>query len=154
MLIGYHASHEQFAPCQPLEYVQAAERAGFKTIMTSDHLAPWSERQGTSCNKWVPLGPLWQRRGCTRKSRHTGRLSLPSSRAGASGCDLERDVSGAVARDRLGSDEALDTNAVGRGWPDKMLHSTNAYLAALMRSTFMMFIAISTGLRISCPSRC
>ena len=102
------------------------------------------------------IGLGWGRYGkdeaATRKSRDTGRLALPSSRADASGCDLERDVSGAVARDRLGSDEALDTNAVGRGWPDKMLHSSNAYLAVLMISTFIMFIAISTGLRISCPS--
>jgi coenzyme F420-dependent glucose-6-phosphate dehydrogenase len=53
MLIGYHASHEQFSPSQLLAYVQAAERAGFQAIMTSDHLAPWSERQGNSGNNWA-----------------------------------------------------------------------------------------------------
>jgi coenzyme F420-dependent glucose-6-phosphate dehydrogenase len=90
MLIGYHASHEQFAPSQLLDYVQAAERAGFQAIMTSDHLAPWSKRQGNSGNNWAWLGAAM------------AKTSLPF---------------GSLAM--LGSGEALNENAVGRGWPDK-----------------------------------
>lgn len=56
MIIGYHASHEQFAPSALLEYVQAAERGGFQAVMTSDHIAPWSVRQGNSGNNWAWLG--------------------------------------------------------------------------------------------------
>jgi coenzyme F420-dependent glucose-6-phosphate dehydrogenase len=36
MLLGYHASHEQFTSSELLEYVQAAERAGFQAVMRSE----------------------------------------------------------------------------------------------------------------------
>lgn len=52
MIIGYHASHEQFAPSELLGFVRAAEGAGFDAVMTSDHITPWSERQGNSGNNW------------------------------------------------------------------------------------------------------
>lgn len=44
--IGFHASHEQFSPCDLLELVQHAEAPGFRAAMCSDHFYPWSERQG------------------------------------------------------------------------------------------------------------
>lgn len=46
--IGYHASHEQFAPSVLLELVQATEEAGFNAAFSSDHFHPWSEHQGES----------------------------------------------------------------------------------------------------------
>ena len=45
-VVGFHASHEQIPPSQLLADVQAAEQAGFDAAMCSDHIAPWSERQG------------------------------------------------------------------------------------------------------------
>ena len=48
MRIGYHASHEQHTPADLLKYVQLAENAGFNAGMCSDHLFPWSEKQGHS----------------------------------------------------------------------------------------------------------
>lgn len=56
MRIGFHASHEQISPRQLLADVQHAERAGFQMAMCSDHLAPWSERQGHSGYTWSWLG--------------------------------------------------------------------------------------------------
>lgn len=56
MRIGFHASHEQVSPRQLLTDVQHAERAGFQMAMCSDHLAPWSERQGHSGYTWAWLG--------------------------------------------------------------------------------------------------
>src|SRR5690606_41143737 len=47
-----YASHEQFAPSELLALVQHAESAGFQALMSSDHLAPWSERQGHSGFMW------------------------------------------------------------------------------------------------------
>ncbi len=47
-MIAYHASQEQFAPSRLLKLAQAAERAGFDAIHSSDHFHPWSERQGQS----------------------------------------------------------------------------------------------------------
>jgi coenzyme F420-dependent glucose-6-phosphate dehydrogenase len=58
--IGYHASHEQFAPSKLLEYIQLAEQAGFITAMSSDHFMPWSERQGQSGYAWSWLGAALQ----------------------------------------------------------------------------------------------
>jgi coenzyme F420-dependent glucose-6-phosphate dehydrogenase len=54
--IGYHASHEQYAPSDLLAYVQAAEDAGFASAMCSDHFHPWSDRQGESGFAWAWLG--------------------------------------------------------------------------------------------------
>jgi len=53
---GYHASHEQIDPRTLLTAVQEAERAGFDAAMCSDHLTPWSERQGESGFAWAWLG--------------------------------------------------------------------------------------------------
>ncbi|HEX4904504.1 MAG TPA: TIGR03885 family FMN-dependent LLM class oxidoreductase [Acidimicrobiales bacterium] len=59
-VIGFHAAHEQLLPSQLLRAVQRAEDAGFGAAMCSDHLAPWSERQGESGNTWVWLGAALQ----------------------------------------------------------------------------------------------
>nr|WP_017996819.1 LLM class flavin-dependent oxidoreductase [Rhizobium leguminosarum] len=74
MLIGYHASHEQFSPRQLLERVQAAEGAGFQAVITSDHLAPWSSRQGNSGNNWAPLGAVM-----AKTTVPFGSLAIPGS---------------------------------------------------------------------------
>ncbi len=55
-IIGFHASHEQVHPSDLLRAVQEAERAGFDAAMCSDHLAPWSARQGHSGFAWAWLG--------------------------------------------------------------------------------------------------
>ncbi len=54
--IGYHASHEQHSPSELLSLVRYAEEAGFEHAMSSDHLAPFSERQGHSGFAWTWLG--------------------------------------------------------------------------------------------------
>ncbi|MCU4752867.1 TIGR03885 family FMN-dependent LLM class oxidoreductase [Halobacteria archaeon AArc-curdl1] len=54
--IGYHASHEQFAPGALLEYAQLAAEHRFTDCLASDHFHPWSERQGESGHVWSWLG--------------------------------------------------------------------------------------------------
>lgn len=56
MHIGFHASHEQFAPSDLLAYTVAAEQAGFDCAMSSDHFKPWSRSQGHSGYSWSWLG--------------------------------------------------------------------------------------------------
>lgn len=56
MRIGFHASHEQFAPSDLLKYTIAAEKAGFDCAMSSDHFKPWSRSQGHSGYSWSWLG--------------------------------------------------------------------------------------------------
>jgi probable non-F420 flavinoid oxidoreductase len=55
-VIGFHCSHEQVAPGRLLLDVQHAEQVGFTAAMSSDHLSPWSERQGESGFAWSFLG--------------------------------------------------------------------------------------------------
>lgn len=56
LAISFHASHEQLPPSRLIEAVLAAEAAGFHGITSSDHLAPWSARQGESGFAWSWLG--------------------------------------------------------------------------------------------------
>ena len=55
-IVGYHASHEQFAPSDLLRLVQRAEAAGFDAVLSSDHFYPWGEAQGESGFAWSWLG--------------------------------------------------------------------------------------------------
>lgn len=55
-MYGFHASHEQISPRQLLADVQLAEQVGFQAAMCSDHLEPWSRRQGHSGLAWAWLG--------------------------------------------------------------------------------------------------
>ena len=55
-VIGFHASHEQISPAQLLQDVKLAEEAGFDAAMCSDHIEPWSARQGHSGFAWSWLG--------------------------------------------------------------------------------------------------
>jgi coenzyme F420-dependent glucose-6-phosphate dehydrogenase len=58
--LGIHASHELYAPGALLEYVRAAEAAGFAAAMCSDHFHPWTERRGQSGYAWAWLGAALQ----------------------------------------------------------------------------------------------
>lgn len=59
-MIGFHASHEQFAPSELLRLAQAAERAGFQSIFCSDHFHPWGTKQGQSGYSFAWLGAALQ----------------------------------------------------------------------------------------------
>jgi probable non-F420 flavinoid oxidoreductase len=59
-LIGYHASHEQHPPSRALRDVCYAADAGFAAVSSSDHLSPWSARQGESGFAWSWLGAAMQ----------------------------------------------------------------------------------------------
>ena len=54
--IGYHASHEQYDPRTLCDLARRAEAAGFGAIKCSDHIQPWSPRQGHSGHAWTWLG--------------------------------------------------------------------------------------------------
>jgi coenzyme F420-dependent glucose-6-phosphate dehydrogenase len=53
--LGWKAGPEQYQPTELLDYVMAAENAGFETVDISDHFHPWSE-QGHACFTWAWLG--------------------------------------------------------------------------------------------------
>jgi probable non-F420 flavinoid oxidoreductase len=118
--IGYHASHEQFSPRDLLTFVQAAERAGFQGAMSSDHTAPWSERQGHS-----GFALSWVAAALQATDFPIGMITIPggwrfhpliTAHAGAT---LSQMFPGRFRWMALGSGEALNERMVGQGWPDK-----------------------------------
>src|SRR5690606_30209223 len=74
--LGYHISHEQFAPSKLLQYVQKAEEAGFDFALSSDHFYTWSEDQGNCGFAWSWLGAALQ---VTKKMKF-GVVNCPSYR--------------------------------------------------------------------------
>lgn len=116
--IGFHASHEQASPRQLLQDVQHAERAGFACAMSSDHVAPWSARQGHSGNTWVWLGAAL---ATTRLP--IGTLAIPGPRYHPAVLAHQIATLAQMFPDRtwaaLGSGEALNEHVTGTPWPAK-----------------------------------
>lgn len=119
-LYGYHSSHEQFTPSELRTYAQAAEAAGFDSVMSSDHFNPWSVRQGQSGFTWSWLGAAMQ-----TTSLPFGSLCIPGGwryhpalLAQAIGTLAEL-FPGRLPWVAAGSGQALSEEIVGRGWPDK-----------------------------------
>jgi len=87
--IGYHASHEQFTPGELVEYAVAAERAGFASVMSSDHLAFTADvrlAMPSQCFHGPSYFALVSFLTCSRCISSVGRVFLANSpSAGSSG---------------------------------------------------------------------
>jgi probable non-F420 flavinoid oxidoreductase len=116
--IGFHASHEQISPSQLLLDVRMAEEAGFRAAMCSDHLAPWSERQGHSAHAWTWLGAAMQ-----ATSLPFGVVTAPGQRYHPAETAQAIATLGDLFPGRfwaaLGSGEALNEHVTGDRWPSK-----------------------------------
>jgi coenzyme F420-dependent glucose-6-phosphate dehydrogenase len=120
-LIGYHASHEQFSPRELLDYAEAAEAAGFGAVMSSDHLTPWSKRQGQSGFAWAWLGAALQR----TRAIPFGLITVPlgwryhpviTAQAAATIAEM---FPGRFPWMALGSGQAMNEHVTGERWPAK-----------------------------------
>lgn len=113
-----HASHEQVHPTVLLDAVRRAEQAGFDAAMSSDHLSPWSVRQGQSAFAWSWLGAAMQATGLP-----FGIVNAPGQRyhpviiAQAIGT-LEAMFPGRFWA-AFGTGEASNEHVTGTGWPRK-----------------------------------
>jgi coenzyme F420-dependent glucose-6-phosphate dehydrogenase len=116
--LGYHASHEQFAPSHLVHLVKLAEDAGFDTAKSSDHFHPWSERQGQSGHAWAWLGAAM---AATRFP--IGIVSAPGYRYHPAVLAQAAATIGEMFPDRLwlalGSGEAINEAITGMPWPEK-----------------------------------
>ena len=114
--IGYHASHEQFAPGELLSLVQAAERAGFDAAMCSDHFHPWAQAQGQSGFAWSWLGAAMV---TTRFP--FGVVTSPVGRYHPAVIAQAAATLSSMFEDRFwlaaGSGEALNESITGAPWP-------------------------------------
>lgn len=117
-IIGFHASHEQISPRALLSAVQAAETAGFQAAMCSDHLAPWSRRQGQSGHSWGWLGAALQ-----STALPFGVVTAPGQRYHPVVVAQAIATLGQMFPGRfwaaLGSGEALNEHVTGEQWPEK-----------------------------------
>jgi len=125
-LIGYHASHEQHAPSRLLADVRDATEAGFGAISSSDHLTPWSRRQGESGFAWSWLGAAMQ-----VTSVPFGVVNAPGQRYHpviiAQAIATLDEMSPGRLWVALGSGEASNEHVTGERWPPKAVR--NARLA-------------------------
>lgn len=116
--VGYHASHEQFSPSELLEFVRAAEAAGFDEAKSSDHFHPWSERQAQSGHAWSWLGAALQ-----ATSFPIGVISAPGYRYHPAVIAQAAATLGEMFPGRfwlaLGSGEAINEAITGTYWPEK-----------------------------------
>ena len=114
--IGFHASHEQFAPSELIDHVVAAEAAGFDAAMCSDHFAPWSVRQGHSGFAWSWLGAA-----LARTTVSFGTVSAPGQRYHPAILAQAAATLAEMFPDRLwvalGSGEAINESITGEVWP-------------------------------------
>src|SRR4030095_16151788 len=133
---GFHASHEQVHPRELLAAVQPVEGAGFDAAMSSDHFAPWSERQGHSGFAWSWLGAAMQ-----ATSLPFGIVNAPGQRyhpaviaqAAATLCELFPNRFGLA----LGTGEFSNEHITGDVWPDKRTRQARlAECVAVMRALF------------------
>lgn len=120
VVIGYHASHEEHPPSRLVRCAVDAEAAGFDAVMCSDHLAPWSERQGHSGHSWSWLGAAMQ-----ATTVPFGLVTAPGQRchpviAAQAMATLTEMFPGRLWV-ALGSGENLNEHVTGDRWPAKEL---------------------------------
>jgi len=121
-LIGFHASHEQIHPTELLAAVRHAETAGFDAAMCSDHIAPWSERQGHSAFAWSWLGSALE-----ATNLPFGIVNAPGQRYHPAIIAQAIATLGAMYPGRfwaaLGSGENSNEHVTGEQWPRKELRN-------------------------------
>jgi len=125
-VVGFHASHEQIHPAELLSAVRAAEQAGFTAAMCSDHLSPWSERQGQSAFAWSWLGSALQATGLP-----LGVVTAPGQRYHPVITAQAIATLGAMYEGRfwvaLGSGENSNEHITGDRWPRKELRNARLF---------------------------
>lgn len=116
--IGYHASHEQYAPSTLLSYVQDAEQAGFDCAMSSEHFKPWSNAQGHAGHAWSWLGAAL---ATTRLP--FGIITAPGYRHHPAVLAQSAATLSEMFPERLwlalGSGQRLNEDVTGLPWPEK-----------------------------------
>lgn len=130
--IGYMLAHEQFPVTRLVALGEAAERAGFGLLATSDHFQPWQDNEGHSGAAWVTMAALGQR---TKKAWIGSTVTCPTFRYNPA-VVAEAFASLSLLYPRriflgIGSGEALNEKAAVGSWPnwqersDRLIEATS-----------------------------
>jgi coenzyme F420-dependent glucose-6-phosphate dehydrogenase len=116
--LGYAAMCEQFHPTDLVTWCQQAERAGFDSVMASDHFEPWTPEQGQSAFVWPLLGAI----GATTSLRFGTGVTAPGYRyhpaiVAQAAATLEAMYPGRFWLG-VGAGEALNEHVVHSYWPE------------------------------------
>jgi probable non-F420 flavinoid oxidoreductase len=118
MKIGFHASHEQFAPGLLLALAAEAQDAGFQAVKTSDHFHPWSEKNSQSGFAWSWLGAAM-----ARTHVPFGTITAPGYRYHpaivAQGIATLAEMFPNRFWAALGTGQQINEAITGLAWPDK-----------------------------------
>jgi TAT-translocated FGD2 family F420-dependent dehydrogenase len=117
-LVGFMLAHEQFPVPRLVELGEAAERAGFDLVATSDHFQPWQDNEGHAGHAWVTMSAIGQR---TKKVWIGPTVTCPTLRYNpavvAEGfASLSLLYPGRIFLG-IGSGEALNEQAAVGSWP-------------------------------------
>jgi coenzyme F420-dependent glucose-6-phosphate dehydrogenase len=143
---SYHVSQEQYTPSDLLQFVCAAEQAGFDGAFTSDHLQPWAPQQGHSGFSWAWLGAALQ---STRRLKF-GTITIPGGWryqpvvVAQAIATLGEMFPGRLPWVALGSGEAVNERATGLPWPSKQERNERLQSASGAIQTLL------AGDRVSC----
>lgn len=115
--VGYFLSSEEHGPNLLVSQGQLAERAGFRSVMISDHYHPWLESQGESPFVWSVIGAL----GATTDLRIATGVSCPTTRIHPAIVAQAAATSALLCGGRfalgVGTGEALNEHVLGDHWP-------------------------------------
>jgi probable non-F420 flavinoid oxidoreductase len=121
-MLCYHASHEQFAPSHLLKLVVQAEAAGFEGIHSSDHIAPWSVRQGHAGFTFSWIAAALQATSLPFSMICTPGQRLHPAVAAHAIATLGEMFPGRINFE-LASGEALNEHVTGEAWPEKPIRN-------------------------------
>jgi G6PDH family F420-dependent oxidoreductase len=119
MEIGYKLSSEEHGPNALVRYARAAEQAGFRFALISDHFHPWTDRQGQSPFVWAVIGAVAH---ATERLRLGTGVTCPTVRLHPAIVAQAAATAEAMMPGRfflgVGTGENLNEHVVGQGWPE------------------------------------
>lgn len=139
---GYFLSSEEHGPRSLVDFARQADQAGFRDLLISDHIHPWTNRQGQSPFVWSVIGAI---AGSTGLSVTTG-VTCPTVRIhpvvvahAAATASLLLDGRFVLG---VGSGERLNEHVTGEHWPPadrrlEMLEEAVGILRELWRGEFV-----------------
>jgi G6PDH family F420-dependent oxidoreductase len=116
--IGYALSSEEHRPGDLVRYGVAAEAAGFRFALISDHFHPWTDAQGQAPFVWAVIGGIAQ---ATDRLRLGTGVTCPIGRIHpaiiAQAAATAADMMGGRFFLGVGSGENLNEHILGDAWP-------------------------------------